>query len=263
VLSDLVRKHLEPYWIATTLLRRHNMLALTCTQGLPLLQSLTIIIITLTLTLIACSDGVKEAKQMVKKSIGLNDTLEIKNIQTFPGDVVCLEYLVNESGPTKTFIYARSVSYARPSELYLAFFCSETPGNVLLERAGIGPYSTSNTDLTEVTIDLTRLTAALESYYHDQFFYPTAEQGLQALAAPPDNILYPQKYPTQGYLKPIPLDPWGRPYLYEEPRWGGSKGNITVTTLGANGIAGGTGEDADISTKFLAQLQHLSFIAEQ
>lgn len=42
----------------------------------------------------------------------------------------------------------------------------------------------------------------------------------------------------------IPLDPWDRPYVYEPPRE--SSNSFRVYCLGADGIPGGTGEDADI-----------------
>lgn len=42
----------------------------------------------------------------------------------------------------------------------------------------------------------------------------------------------------KGMLKEIPLDPWGRPYILDTTA-------ATITTLGADGKPGGTGEDAD------------------
>lgn len=226
-----------------------------------MLRPLTLLAIAL--TLISCGGDIKEAKQLLKENIGRHQSLEFRNIQTFPGEVVCGEYLVNHTAQHQPFIYAKGMIYKQPSDVYLAFFCSQTPSDVLLESAGIGPYNASNAKLAQVTEDLTTLTAALESYYHNQFFYPTAEQGLQALISAPDNIKNPQKYPAQGYLRTIPLDPWGHPYLYSAEQWGGSKGSFTITTLGANGIAGGIEDNADISTQFLVRLHHLSFIVEQ
>ena len=43
----------------------------------------------------------------------------------------------------------------------------------------------------------------------------------------------------------LPTDPWGRPYIYEPPTGGGYEG-LRVFTLGADGLPGGDGEDADI-----------------
>jgi general secretion pathway protein G len=41
----------------------------------------------------------------------------------------------------------------------------------------------------------------------------------------------------------VPVDPWGRPYIYKAP---GTKGDFDVVSLGRDGRPGGTGEDADI-----------------
>jgi general secretion pathway protein G len=42
----------------------------------------------------------------------------------------------------------------------------------------------------------------------------------------------------------MPLDPWGREYIYEYPSRKNSK--YDLYTLGADGIEGGSGEDADV-----------------
>ena len=42
-----------------------------------------------------------------------------------------------------------------------------------------------------------------------------------------------------------PLDPWGRPYKYDQPGVRNS-GNYDLYSLGADGRQGGTDEDADI-----------------
>lgn len=41
------------------------------------------------------------------------------------------------------------------------------------------------------------------------------------------------------------LDPWGRPYLYKSP---GEHGEAGLSSLGADGQAGGTGENADVDS---------------
>lgn len=81
---------------------------------------------------------------------------------------------------------------------------------------------------------------ALDAYRIDMGRYPTTEQGLGALEARPDN-----EPRWQGpYLKrAVPLDPWGKPYLYRMP---GEKGEVDIYSLGRDGKAGGDGEDADV-----------------
>ena len=90
------------------------------------------------------------------------------------------------------------------------------------------------------------LGAALDAYRLDNGRYPSTEQGLAALwekptLDPPDNWKAP-------YLrKPVPLDPWGRPYVYLFPGQANTQG-YDLVSYGADGKAGGEGEDADITS---------------
>jgi general secretion pathway protein G len=47
------------------------------------------------------------------------------------------------------------------------------------------------------------------------------------------------------YLDKLPNDPWGRPYQYMNP---GLKGEADVLSFGADGQAGGEGNNADIGS---------------
>lgn len=81
---------------------------------------------------------------------------------------------------------------------------------------------------------------ALDQYRLDVGQYPTTEQGLGSLRKQPQQLTR-----WQGpYLKrDVPLDPWGRPYLYQSP---GAHGEYDLVSLGADGQAGGDGESADV-----------------
>ena len=46
--------------------------------------------------------------------------------------------------------------------------------------------------------------------------------------------------------KAVPLDPWGRPYLYRAP---GGQGDFDIVSYGKDGQPGGTGDAADISSQ--------------
>jgi general secretion pathway protein G len=90
------------------------------------------------------------------------------------------------------------------------------------------------------------LAMALENYRMDTGSYPSTEQGLGALRTRPETAaLAGWRGP---YLrKPVPVDPWRRPYLYVSP---GSHNPETfdLYTLGRDGVIGGAGEDADITS---------------
>ena len=90
------------------------------------------------------------------------------------------------------------------------------------------------------------LSLALDAYRLDNDSFPTTQQGLDALrsvpsADPPPNWKGP-------YLRQlVPLDPWGRPYVYVSP--GLSNPNAyDLYTLGKDGKPGGDGEDSDVTS---------------
>jgi len=90
------------------------------------------------------------------------------------------------------------------------------------------------------------LSLALDAYRLDNDSFPTTQQGLEALrsvptADPPPNWKGP-------YLRQlVPLDPWGRPYVYVSP--GLSNPNAyDLYTLGKDGKPGGDGEDTDVTS---------------
>jgi general secretion pathway protein G len=83
---------------------------------------------------------------------------------------------------------------------------------------------------------------ALDQFRLDVGRYPTTEEGLQAL------VVQPNGEPNWHgpYLKKgVPADPWGRPYVYEQP--GTHGGDFELQSYGKDGRPGGSGEDADIT----------------
>jgi general secretion pathway protein G len=83
--------------------------------------------------------------------------------------------------------------------------------------------------------------SALGLYKLDIGTFPATDQGLQALRVAPPNA--PQW--AGPYLpKDVPMDPWGRPYLYKYPGDHGDEPDLT--SYGADGQPGGEGNNADI-----------------
>ena len=93
--------------------------------------------------------------------------------------------------------------------------------------------------------DIASLMQALKLYRLDNQRYPASEQGLQALVARPAAGPVPPNWRAGGYIERLPRDPWGNPYQYLSP---GVHGEVDVFSLGADGVAGGTGNDADIGS---------------
>ena len=81
------------------------------------------------------------------------------------------------------------------------------------------------------------LKSALAIYRLDNGDYPTADQGLKALAVKPN----PAPPAWRPYVQEEPKDPWGRDYIYTV-----SGTSFTITSLGKDGKPGGEGVDADI-----------------
>ena len=91
--------------------------------------------------------------------------------------------------------------------------------------------------------DLRAISAALDLFKLDNFNYPTTDQGLIALVERPAELPQNNKWREGGYLGSLPSDPWGRAYLYLQP---GEHGVIDIYSLGADGLPGGEGTNADI-----------------
>ncbi len=97
--------------------------------------------------------------------------------------------------------------------------------------------------IAKAKADISTLEQALEQYRLDNLTYPSTTDGLQALMTPPPGLTQPERYRQGGYIKKLPEDPWGRPYLYQAP---GKKGAFDVYSLGADGQTGGETDNADI-----------------
>jgi general secretion pathway protein G len=68
---------------------------------------------------------------------------------------------------------------------------------------------------TAVRMDVQSIGSQLNSYAAMNGFYPTTEQGLQALVTQPQNDPRPTRwYP---FFNELPKDPWGMPYIYRCP----------------------------------------------
>ena len=87
--------------------------------------------------------------------------------------------------------------------------------------------------MTKARADIATLEQGIEMYRLDNLNYPSAQEGLQALVA-------------GRYIRRLPNDPWGNPYLYAVPGEGDRP--FRIQSLGADGRAGGEGENADISS---------------
>lgn len=108
------------------------------------------------------------------------------------------------------------------------------------------PQVMSRPDQAKVTVaqgDIKAIGAALGMYRLDNQAYPSTQQGLEALVRKPSGNPPPKNWNADGYLKRLPVDPWGNVYQYLAP---GTKGAFDLYSLGADGKQGGSGLDTDI-----------------
>lgn len=92
--------------------------------------------------------------------------------------------------------------------------------------------------------DISVLEQAVETYRLDNLTFPTDQQGLKALTAPPADLAQSERYRQGGYVRRLPEDPWGNPYQYR--RRSAHGGQFDIWSFGADGQEGGEGNDADI-----------------
>ncbi len=100
--------------------------------------------------------------------------------------------------------------------------------------------------VTKAKVDMKSLEEALGLFKLDNGFYPSTEQGLQALVSKPEIGRIPTRYSEGGYLKKVPNDPWGTPFVYLSP--GVNRPEFDIISYGADGQPGGESFDADINS---------------
>lgn len=81
---------------------------------------------------------------------------------------------------------------------------------------------------------------ALAAYRLDVGAFPSTEQGMTALRSRPAGV---ENWDGPYLPKEIPLDPWGRPYLYRSPS---EHGDYEIVSYGGDGREGGEGTNQDI-----------------
>jgi len=91
--------------------------------------------------------------------------------------------------------------------------------------------------------DIQALSSALKFYKLDNFYYPSTDQGLEALVKKPAVEPIPKHWKKGGYIERLPNDPWGNPYQYLSP---GEKMEFDLWSYAADGVEGGEEGGADI-----------------
>lgn len=89
-------------------------------------------------------------------------------------------------------------------------------------------------------VQISLFETSLDTYRLDVGKYPTTDHGLKALRVKPEDL---EKWDGPYLPKDVPVDPWGKEYVYISP---GEHGDFDIVSMGADGNPGGEGEDMDI-----------------
>ena len=110
--------------------------------------------------------------------------------------------------------------------------------------AYVGPRYVAQIGKSEVAAaraQIEALARALDAFRLDTGHYPSAAQGLSALRERPAGEA---RWNGPYLQKDVPMDPWGKPYVYRVP---GAKGEFDLASYGRDGAPGGSGESADVA----------------
>lgn len=88
---------------------------------------------------------------------------------------------------------------------------------------------------------------ALDSYRLDNDYYPSTSQGLAALTQSPLGEPVPRNWRGPYLKKGVPVDSWGRSYIYKSPGEVNPE-SYDLVSYGRDGQPGGAGEDRDITS---------------
>lgn len=99
-------------------------------------------------------------------------------------------------------------------------------------------------EVKSTRIQMQNLEARLKEFRRKCGFYPTTEQGLEALVTKPTGGAREcRDYPPNGFIDDaqVPKDPWNNDFVYE------SDGKtVNIISYGPDGQPGGEGNDVDI-----------------
>lgn len=102
---------------------------------------------------------------------------------------------------------------------------------------------TEKAKVTTTKASLRLLASAVNQFYMENNRYPTEDEGLMVLIEAPSDVT---DYPPGGYLDTteLPVDGWGHEFVYELYPESGKP--FVIKSLGADGLDGGEGYNADL-----------------
>jgi general secretion pathway protein G len=98
----------------------------------------------------------------------------------------------------------------------------------------------SDSKIKAAGLQIHALSGSLDLYSLDNGRYPTTAEGLAALIEKPATA--EQWHGPYLRTNTLPMDPWGRQYVYRAP---GQHGEFDIISLGPNGVEGDSGNIAN------------------
>lgn len=209
----------------------------------------------------ACVNQTELAKEEVENRLLSPGSLTYRNVENYPGKIVCGDYAAGrrpQESSYKPFIFLPSGLLMVPSEEDQAVFCGDNPQKALFDKTGINFSGIYKANVLLIRKDYNLIATALEQYQSDNFWLPKTNQGLVALRHSTEIEPKPRAFRDGGYLKKVPNDPWGAPYIYAGPVFAGVQGSFKLLTLGADGKEGGENEDADVEWHHIKYIDHIN-----
>lgn len=111
----------------------------------------------------------------------------------------------------------------------------------------VGPRLFSRVDSSKVQVAETQarlLRGAIETFRLEVGRLPTTQEGLSVLYTAPSDDRSRARWRGPYLDERVPADPWGNPYQYAIPGRDGLP--FAIYSYGADGKAGGEGNDADV-----------------
>ena len=209
--------------------------------------------------LMGCTTTEEQVTQILDDSSGPLSS-NYKDMTQYPGNVTCGKYLSRDyqGFPVyKNFVVIDTVANLNPTRTDVTIYCSNEPAAALDIEFAID-YESQKLQIDRILEDFRLLAVPLAAYMRDNPAFPWTEQGLQALIQPATTGNPPINFPEGGYIDSIPSDPWGRDYDYVCEPFAGIVIPYKLQSLGADGVEGGSGENADIKHSYLPYFDHIN-----
>ena len=116
---------------------------------------------------------------------------------------------------------------------------------LVLLASGVTVYATKRVEEAKITrakLDIEQLSTAIDTYYLHNGSYPTQLEDLRTKPSGQDTPNWNGPY----IQKPVPNDPWNRPYVYVVPGQHNTD-SFDLSSLGKSGQEAGGGNDQHLN----------------